>query len=544
MAYQSQASMNLTPGTTLANGKYLIEHVLSQSGWGITLKAIQMSANRAVILKTLAQELQEKTYFSVIKQRFHEQIGQFSRCHHPGLTGLIETFEEENLPFAVLDYTMGQSLAELVQSTGPLSEDCATRYIIQVGSALTALHKQGLTHRNITPKSIIHLVGSDVVVLTNVTLMDAAILGVTDGTEKPPAGDYAAIEQFQLQLPLTPATDVYSLAGTLYFLVTGHPPIAASLRSQISLLPPSHFYPQISPAMEAALLSGLELHHQSRPRTVSAWLSLFVESEIDFPIPQDPIQKGNADLTNGPSLLATPASLAQTMPANGKLNHGKKSDPSLAPGVKGKKGVDPTMIEPAISSQSTGSLWKLVSPSKRFSKVLFSTCAIAACLGLGLGVILRIAAQSTGPGSTFFHSEQSFPLNRDWPGTPSPVLRSPAEIPEASSSSETTSQRPRTAPRTEEPEEAAQPEETVRRPKRQPRPIQPAPSEPPATPEVAPPPPPQPENSPAPPPAASIAPEPSPVAPTPENPLPASDPAPAPATSPAIPSSQKESGTL
>lgn len=64
-------------------------------------------------------------------------------------------------------------------------------------------------------------------------------------------------------------------------------------------------------------------------------------------------------------------------------------------------------------------------PSKRFSSVLVTTAAIGASIGIGSGLALRLAATTTGPGASFFHSEQSFPTLNGWPGEVTPTQSPP-----------------------------------------------------------------------------------------------------------------------
>jgi len=63
--------------------------------------------------------------------------------------------------------------------------------------------------------------------------------------------------------------------------------------------------------------------------------------------------------------------------------------------------------------------------SKRFSSLFVTTAAIGASIGIGTGLALRLAATTTGPGASFFHSEQSFPTLNGWPGEVIPIQPPP-----------------------------------------------------------------------------------------------------------------------
>ncbi len=418
--------MNLTAGTPLQNGKYLINHVLGDSGLDLTLQGTQVQLNRPVILKTLKPDIQANSHFAVVKQRFTQQASRVARCQHPGLARVVDAFEENGFPFAVMDYTLGQSLADSVQSHAPFPEDQALYYIQLVGAALGIVHQQGLTHLDVTPRNMICPQGSNVVVLVNFALAHPAVLGISDGVMQPPAGEYAAIEQYHPHLALTPATDVYSLAATLYYLLTGHAPVAAPQRQTSPFVLPRQFAPHLSAATEAAILSGLESNSKSRPQTIAAWLSQLPQTETlsRFPISlkavqakpameAKPVELGASASPPPASPPPVPAAVAhpkkQHLTQNLASQNGKSSRPVVATAAA-KTVVAAPIHQQASASQST----------KRFSRAVLAAAAIAAATGLGLGLVLRFAAGSTGPGSSLFHTEQAFPPMPNWPGEASP----------------------------------------------------------------------------------------------------------------------------
>jgi len=384
--------MDLTAGKELQNGKYLINHVLHQGRFGITLQGTLTQSQRPVILKTLNPHLQASAQFLQLKQQFNEQVHYFKRCQHPGLEQLLDTFEADDLPFAVVDYTVGQSLAELIKTSGVLPEEAAIRYIQQVGSALTVLHQQGLIHRNVSPSAIICPGSSEITVLVNVELVPP--FAEPGQTMTPMAGAYAAIEQYHTHHSLSPATDIYSLAGTLYFLLTGHAPIAAPLRHQSPLIAPRQLRPYLSTTVETAIIQGLELNPKKRPAELAAWLSLLTMSEASPMAPAISMAAhSNSQVDCNPQRLPV---------ANGRVAYSPQPDQVKVSDFSSQ----PQYPAPMLSS----------SPSKRFSRALITTIATAGAIGVGTGLALRFAVTTTGPGTSIFHSEQAFPPLDNWPG--------------------------------------------------------------------------------------------------------------------------------
>ncbi len=474
--------MDFRAGTVLQGGKYVIHRVLEQSRLSLTLQAMALPS-RPVILQTLKPELQAQRQYAAIRQQFLTQVTRLAQCNHPALVQWLATFEENNLPFAVLDYTPGRSLAEIVQTTGALPLPVAIRSMQQVGAALQVLHRQGLVHHHVSPQNMVMPEGSEIVVLVNITLITAGMLAATEAALLAPPPVAAAIAQAQPPGLPTPATDVYGLAATLYFLLTQRPPIAAPLRAQTAIVAPRQFNPQISPALETAILQGLELTPQARPE-LSDWLATL--ATVGTPVSLAPPP---------PDVVAT-SDLQPEHPPLEKVSHSLLRSP------------DPPMLSAS---------------SKRFSGAIVTTAAISAAIGIGTGLALRLAATTTGTGTSFFNSRQAFPTLDNWPGeslplaTPTLPASPPARV---------------TGPRIER--------EVILPPRSAPELPTPAPEVMPAIPEAAPVVPPPTVSAPVPefvsPPAASppnaIAPEAAPLAPPP-----LAEPAPPPPVSPPAPPS-------
>jgi serine/threonine-protein kinase len=90
------------------------------------------------------------------------------------------------------------------------------------------------------------------------------------------AEQFAPIELNSSKTPRGAYTDVYSLAATLYVLLTGQMPVKAVDRknAKASLIPPKEINPQISARVNQAILAGMSVESELRPQTMGEWLNL------------------------------------------------------------------------------------------------------------------------------------------------------------------------------------------------------------------------------------------------------------------------------
>ncbi|HEY9849018.1 MAG TPA: serine/threonine-protein kinase [Leptolyngbyaceae cyanobacterium] len=283
-------------GDTLKDGKYTIRGVLGQGGFGITYR-VRDENGRQFALKTLNDKAIAEPNFAKLHEDFMNEalrLAQFK--NHPHIVKvyklLQETVQKNNsrssisLCCILMEYIEGTNLEELVQKRGAIPETEAVRYIQQIGDALTAIHSEGLLHRDVKPSNIILRASNSEAVLIDfgiardftATLSPHTILGTLC---------YGAPEQFDPTIAQPKEyTDVYALAATLYHLVTGTLPTSAVFRAMNAPLKPvKQIVPSLSDNLHNAIVSGMELLPQKRPQTVQSWLKLFSKSAA-IPQPQ------------------------------------------------------------------------------------------------------------------------------------------------------------------------------------------------------------------------------------------------------------------
>jgi len=271
--------MNLAPTTALQQGKYTINATLGIGGFGITYRATHSHLNQTVVLKTLNESLRQHPESAQFQQQFIAEAQRLSRCQHSNIVRVIDFFTEAGQSFIAMDYIPGETLAKIVSDCQPLPEAQALHYIRQIASAVSTVHKSGLLHRDIKPENIIRRADSHIVMLIDFGIARDFTAGTKQAHTNLLSPGYAPIEQYLYDGKCTPATDVYAIAATLYYLLSGQPPIAAPLRDRIPLQDLRKWQPNLSPGVEQAILQGLETEPEKRPQTIENWLSQLQETK-------------------------------------------------------------------------------------------------------------------------------------------------------------------------------------------------------------------------------------------------------------------------
>lgn len=270
-------------GKILQNGKYTIIQEIGQGGFGVTFKAIHHYLNNEVVMKTINERLRQHPDFPKFQRQFQDEARRLATCVHPHIVRVSDYFEEDGLPYMVMEYIPGETLQSAYILPGiPLPESTAIHYICQIGAALEVVHSQGLLHRDIKPDNIILRQGTQ-----NVVLIDFGIAReFNNGAKQTHTGlvseGYSPIEQYLTQAPRTAATDVYGLAATLYALLTAEVPVPALLRDRQPMPEPIELQPYLSKAVNQAVMLGMALEPQLRPGTVREWLQLLPNNGVSI----------------------------------------------------------------------------------------------------------------------------------------------------------------------------------------------------------------------------------------------------------------------
>src|SRR5262249_34870638 len=135
---------------------------------------------------------------------------------------------EQGLPYLVMEFVEGETLGQRIEREGRLTEDEAIRVIAQVAQGLQKAHRLGLVHRDVKPDNIL-LTRDGQAKLTDLGLVKDADsdLNLTRTGRGLGTPIFMAPEQFRRAKDADARCDIYSLAATLYMMVTGTLPFEA-----------------------------------------------------------------------------------------------------------------------------------------------------------------------------------------------------------------------------------------------------------------------------------------------------------------------------
>lgn len=284
----------LAPGTVIRGPErsYTILKVLGQGGFGITyLVTGKVRVGNIVVDVRFAMK---EHFISSLCSRdgatksvqfsapVADQVGRSMKAfikesrrlqslgiEHPNVVRINEVFEANNTAYYVMEYIEGASLQDYVKKHGPMSADAAKALLLPLIEAVATLHSNNIAHYDIKPANIMlsaEADGSLRPVLIDFGLAkhyDDAGHATSSIAAAGYSAGYAPLEQYAGISSFSPRCDVYALAATLYFCVTGRAPKAAQqLRSDEVR---RDLEPILSPQDTDLIVRSLSIMVENRP---------------------------------------------------------------------------------------------------------------------------------------------------------------------------------------------------------------------------------------------------------------------------------------
>jgi len=213
-------------GQTLAG--YIVLRRLGEGGMGIIYLARHQSLDRLAAVKFLPGDMATNTGFVEL---FLREAKAAAKLSHPNIVAVYDAgVVGENIYYFIMEYVEGRDLHSMLEERGTLPVAQAADYTMQAATALAYAHRKGIIHRDIKPQNLL-LTEEGVIKVVDLGLAkwtgeESSMLTQTGEIMGSPV--YISPERLRDPSNIDARTDIYSLGGTLFHLVTGRIPYEGS----------------------------------------------------------------------------------------------------------------------------------------------------------------------------------------------------------------------------------------------------------------------------------------------------------------------------
>lgn len=276
----------VTPGDVL-DERWLIEGRIGQGAMGSVFKGSDQDQPRKVAIKILSPEHCRKPK---VLARFEREATLMTTLRHPNIIQILGVGRRGALPYIVMPFLEGMTLAEVVKlKGGKLSPGEALWVVKQISAGLSFIHHHGLVHRDVKPQNIFVSPGGRITILDLGVVRDKSNPGLTKPGAMVGTPYYMSPEQIQGQGEIDKRTDVYALAAMTFELLVGRPPYLGTSNFEVLYAhknnpPPdaNALNPALPKTVAAALARGLAKKPGERPSSASEFyadLEAFIGSQ-------------------------------------------------------------------------------------------------------------------------------------------------------------------------------------------------------------------------------------------------------------------------
>jgi serine/threonine-protein kinase len=252
-------------------GRYAVLAELGRGAMGVVYQARDPQLDRLVAIKTLRRDLGLPGEEDAdLRRRVYLEATAAGRLTHPNIVAIHDVIELDGIPYIVMEYVEGRTLADLIAAEGPLPPPRAVRVVIDVCDGLDYAHGRGVIHRDIKPSNIL-VTASGTAKLGDFGIARVAGSRLTRTGAFLGTPAYMAPEQLRGRA-LDGRSDIFALGVTLYEALTGVPPFEgedlAAILYQVAHgtpVPLCQRNPAVPRALESVTGQALAKDPQARP---------------------------------------------------------------------------------------------------------------------------------------------------------------------------------------------------------------------------------------------------------------------------------------
>jgi serine/threonine protein kinase len=203
--------------------RFVVESLLGRGGMGSVYKAREVTLDRYVALKIVAESRHHDAQFV---ERFRREARIAARLRHPRIVSVHDVGTLGGFPYFSMDYIEGSTLRSLVSRRGPLSSEDAISVVVEICRAVGHAHSKGVIHRDLKPENVMIDTEGDVFVMDFGLARAVEEPGLTQSGVIMGTPFYMSPEQLSGE-KLDERSDVYSIGLILYHCLTNQDLFAA-----------------------------------------------------------------------------------------------------------------------------------------------------------------------------------------------------------------------------------------------------------------------------------------------------------------------------
>ncbi len=280
-------------GSTNLEGRYKIEQRLGHGGMGVVYKARHTFLRTQHAVKIILPELVGND--DTLATRFRHEAILAASIHHQNVIHVTDFgIAQNNVPFLVMEFLEGESLAHIMKQEGRISPEKTMELLGPLCAGVGAAHKLGIIHRDLKPLNI--MLKKDAPFSEGLKVLDFGLAKIissdvsssmlqlqTKGFIGSPV--YMSPEQWSESSEIDSRTDIYCIGIILYQMLSGTLPyqgtsIPSVMRGHLLDRPPTFrsLGSPVSPIIEAVVLRAIEKQPEKRHQTTAELFSAFYEA--------------------------------------------------------------------------------------------------------------------------------------------------------------------------------------------------------------------------------------------------------------------------
>lgn len=283
----AEVAYHIQPGEILVF-RYIIGKVLGYGSFGVTYLGWDSLLEKKVAIKeylpnefaTRAEGSSEviifdgekEKQFTIGKDKFSDEAKKLAAFNKEnGIITVYDQFEDNGTSYIVMDYFEGETLQQLMNREGRLPYERAIEIVLPILKSLQSVHDAHIIHRDISPDNI-YITKDNQVKLLDFGAARYASTNMSKSLSAIYKQGFAPYEQYQSSKEQGPWSDVYALAATLYYMITGIIPQESMNRltkEDDKLIPPKKIIKEIPKNLNNAIMNAMIVYPTQRTQSVT-----------------------------------------------------------------------------------------------------------------------------------------------------------------------------------------------------------------------------------------------------------------------------------